>query len=155
MIGWVQMLETPGSVVAASNSPMSFSRFIPGRHAASGLRLTIVSVMFTGAGSVEVSARAIFATTEASSGKFWMASFCFLTISIACGSEIDGSVTGMNIRSPSLSGGMNSLPIRGTSTRAPATVMTAMPSVTARWRSAKSSTGRYTQTRGRMIGLLF
>ena len=73
----------------------------------------MVSVMFSGAGSVEVSARAIFATTEATSGNCWMAAFCFLVISMACGSEIAGSVTGMNIRSPSLRGGMNSRPMRG------------------------------------------
>ena len=46
-------------------------------------------------------------------------------ISIAWGSEIAGSVIGMNIRSPSLSGGMNSLPIRGTSATAPANTSTA------------------------------
>ena len=91
MIGWVQMFDTPGSVVAASISPMSFSRVIPGRHSASGLRFTIVSVILTGAGSVEVSAREIFATTDATSGNFWIASFCFFTIAMACGSEIDGS----------------------------------------------------------------
>ena len=136
------MFETPGSVVAVSISPISFSRVIPGRHADSGLRLTIVSVMFTGAGSVDVSARAILATTEATSGNFSIAAFCFLTMSIAWGSEIDGSVTGMNIKSPSFSGGMNSFPIRGTSASAPATVTTAMPSVITRCRRAKSSTGR-------------
>ena len=36
-----------------------------------------------------------------------------------------GSVTGMNIRSPSFRGGMNSLPIRGTSDTAPAKTRTA------------------------------
>src|SRR5438105_9069886 len=96
MIGCVQMFETPGIVVAWSSSPISFSRVMPGRHWDSGLRLTIVSVMFTGAGSVEVSARAIFATTDATSGAVWMAAFCFLVISIAWDREIAGSVTGMN-----------------------------------------------------------
>src|SRR5437867_13167593 len=91
MIGCVQMFDTPGSVVACSSSAISFSRVIPGRQADSGLRLTIVSVMLTGAGSVEVSAREIFATTEATSGTFWMASFCFLVTAMAWGSEIAGS----------------------------------------------------------------
>src|SRR5207245_1272876 len=113
-IGWVQRFDTPGSVVARSNSPISVARVIPGRHSASGFRLTIVSVMLTGAGSVEVSARAIFATTAATSGTRWMAAFCVLVIAIAWGSEMAGSVTGMNIRSPSFRGGMNSDPIRGT-----------------------------------------
>jgi len=56
MIGWVQMFETPGRVRATSarHQPLA-------RHAgpATPLRLqilTIVSVMLTGAGSVEVSA---------------------------------------------------------------------------------------------------
>ena len=71
-----------------------------------------------------------------------MASFCFLVTAMACGSEIAGSETGMNIRSPSLSGGMNSLPMRGISATAPATTSTAMPSVNARWRSAQPSIGR-------------
>ena len=64
----------------------------------------MVSVMLSGAGSVEVSARAILATTAATSGTDWMAAFCFRVISIAWGSEMAGSVIGMNIRSPSLSG---------------------------------------------------
>src|SRR6266511_4005084 len=81
MIGWVQMFDTPGKVVAASSSPMSCSRVIPGRHSDGGLRFTTVSVMLTGAGSVEVSAREIFATTEATSGTAWMAAFCFFVIS--------------------------------------------------------------------------
>ena len=53
-----------------------------------------------------------------------------------------GSVTGMNIRSPSLSGGMNSRPIRGTSDTAPANTRTAAPMVSTRWRKAQRSSGR-------------
>ncbi len=152
MIGWVQMFETPGSVAAMSSSAMIFSRVMPGRHWLSGLRLTIVSVMLSGAGSVEVSARETFATTSATSGSRAIAAFCIRVISIAWGSEIAGSVIGMNIRSPSLSGGMNSLPIRGTSAIAPASTTTAAPSVRTRCRSAQPSNGRYSQTRGRMTG---
>ena len=152
MIGWVQMFETPGSVVATSSSPISRSRVMPGRHTASGFKLTIVSVMLTGAGSVEVSARAILATTDATSGNCWMAAFCFFVISIAWASEIEGSVTGMNMRSPSFSGGMNSLPILGTSATAPTTTSTATARVNTRCRSASANTGRYAHTSGRMIG---
>ena len=132
MMGWVQMFETPGRVVATSSSAISFSRVIPGRHWDSGLRLTMASVMFTGAGSVEVSAREIFATTPATSGTLRMAAFCFLLISIACGREIAGSVTGMNMRCPSFRGGMNSFPIRGTRARAPTSTRAPTPSVSAR-----------------------
>jgi len=142
MIGCVQMFDTPGSVVAASSSPISFSRVMPGRHSRGGFRFTTVSVMLTGAGSVEVSARAILATTDATSGNFPMASFCLRAISMACPRPIAGSVTGMNIRSPSLSGGMNSVPMRGSNATAPTTTRRATLSVARRCRNARSSTGR-------------
>lgn len=102
----------------------------------------MVSVMLTGAGSVEVSAREILAVTEATSGTCWIAAFCLRVISIACGSEIAGSVTGMNIRSPSFRGGMNSLPMRGTRATAPTKMRTAPPRVRARCRRTHPSTGR-------------
>jgi hypothetical protein len=132
MIGWVQMFDTPGSAVAWSSSAMSFSRVMPGRHWDSGLRLMTASVMLSGAGSVEVSARAILATTPATSGTFPIAAFCRLAISTACDSPMAGSVTGMNMRSPSLSGGMNSRPIRGTRATAPANTRTAAARVSTR-----------------------
>ena len=126
---------------------------MPGRHADSGLSSTTVSVMLSGAGSVDVSARAILATTAATSGTVWMARFCFRAISMAWGSETAGSLMGMNIRSPSLSGGMNSRPIRGTSDTAPASTSAAAASVRTRWRRAQPSTGRYSQVSGRITGL--
>ena len=129
-------------MVAASSSPMSRSRVMPDRHCESGFRLTMVSVMLTGAGSVEVSAREILATTPATSGTARIAAFCFFVMSIACGNEMAGSVIGMNMRSPSLSGGMNSLPIRGTRARAPTRTRVAMPSVIRRCRRAQPSVGR-------------
>ena len=68
MIGWVQMLQTPGSVAACVQlGDVPLARH-PGPPLISGLRLTMVSIMLTGAGSVEVSARPILATTEATSG---------------------------------------------------------------------------------------
>ena len=62
MIGIVQMVETPGNCTAALISARKRSNVIPGRHCAFGFRCTTVSVMFNGAGSVDVSARATFAT---------------------------------------------------------------------------------------------
>ena len=88
MIGCVQMFATPGRATAWSSSPISFSRVMPGRHADGGFRFTIVSVMLTGAGSVDVSARAIFATTPATSGNRAIAAFCRFAMSIAWGSPI-------------------------------------------------------------------
>src|SRR5262245_65454386 len=102
--------------------------------------------MFTGAGSVEVSDRAILATTVATSGNFWISAFCFLMISIACGSEIDGSVTGMNIRSPSFSGGMNSVQIRGARASEPDTVIREMERVITGMVRVKQRTGRTRRT---------
>ena len=80
----------------------------------------MVSVMFNGAGSVEVSARATLATAYATSGNDMRISFCRFAIWVFSSSEILGSAIGMNIRSPSLSGGMNSLPIPRATNRAPA-----------------------------------
>ena len=60
---------------ARRSASRASSRAATGR---SGLRFTMVSVMFTGAGSVEVSAREILATTPATSGTGRMAAFCFL-----------------------------------------------------------------------------
>jgi hypothetical protein len=57
LIGMVQALETPGNCKALSNSAISPSTVRPGRHCAFGLRLTIVSNISVGAGSVAVSAR--------------------------------------------------------------------------------------------------
>ena len=58
MIGCVQMLATPGHGRGARPARRcSFSRVIPGRHWSRGFRCMMVSVMLTGAGSVEVSAR--------------------------------------------------------------------------------------------------
>jgi hypothetical protein len=96
------------------------------------LSVTIVSVMLTGAGSVDVSARAILATTSATSGTAAIATFCFLAISTACVKPMAGSVTGMNNRCPSFNGGMNSLPIRGIIATAPANTRTAAAMVSTR-----------------------
>ena len=56
--------------------------------------------------------------------------------------QLLGSAIGMNIRSPSLSGGMNSLPIPGARANAPTKRPTAAVMVRARCASALCSTGR-------------
>ena len=75
----------------------------------------MVSVMLSGDGSVDVSARATLATTDSTSGNARSAAFCRVAIRVFSASEMLGSAIGMNSRSPSLSGGMNSLPIRDAS----------------------------------------
>ena len=111
MIGIVQMLVTPGSSAAALISVRRRSSVIPGRHWSRGFRWTIVSVMLSGDGSVDVSARPTFATTYSTSGVRMIVAFCRRAMSVFSSSETLGSVIGMKSRSPSLSGGMNSLPI--------------------------------------------
>ena len=75
MIGIVQIVDTPGNCAALLISERSRPSVMPGRHASRGLRCTIVSVMLSGAGSVEVSARATLATTYSTSGKAISAAF--------------------------------------------------------------------------------
>ena len=57
LIGMVQALETPGNCSALSISAIRLSIVMPGRHCSFGLRLTTVSNISDGAGSVAVAAR--------------------------------------------------------------------------------------------------
>ncbi len=142
MIGIVQMLVTPGSSAACPSSARSCSSVNPARHCSRGLRCTTVSVMFSGDGSVDVSARPTFATAYSTSGTCMSAVFCMRAISVFCSSEMLGSEIGMKRRSPSLSGGMNSVPMRAPTTRAPASSRAAPAIVAHRCESAPSSDGR-------------
>ena len=76
--------------------------------------------MFSGAGSVEVSARATLATTYSTSGKRHERGVLSASrFAVFSSSEMLGSAIGMNIRSPSFSGGMNSLPMPRATSNAP------------------------------------
>ena len=141
MIGIVQMFDTPGSCTARPISARNRSRVIPSRHWSLGLRCTIVSVMLSGAGSVEVSARATFATTYSTSGNFINAAFCRAAISVFSSSEMLGSAMGMNIRSPSFNVGMNSLPMPRARNNAPTKSTAAMVIVRTRCASAVRKAG--------------
>ncbi len=57
LIGMVQALETPGNWSALSISAIRLSTVTPARHCFFGLRLTTVSNISGGAGSVAVAAR--------------------------------------------------------------------------------------------------
>ena len=57
LIGIVQAFETPGNCSALSISAIKLSVVTPGRHSSFGLRLTTVSNISVGAGSVAVCAR--------------------------------------------------------------------------------------------------
>ena len=80
------------------------------------------------------------------------AAFCRCALRVFSSSEMLGSAIGMNIRSPSFSGGMNSLPMRLPATSAPANSRPAHASVAPRCESAHSSTGRYSARRPRITG---
>lgn len=77
----------------------------------SGFRVMVVSIISTGAGSVAVSKRPSLPATVCTSGNDLSTRSCQLMISFTSVREVPGSSTGMNSRLPSLSGGMNSLPM--------------------------------------------
>ena len=142
MIGIVQMLDTPGICTARPSSARRRSIVMPGRHWLRGFRCTTVSVILSGAGSVDVSARAIFATAYSTSGKVMRMAFCVAAIFVFSPSEMLGSAIGMNIRSPSFKGGMNSLPIPRATNSAPTSSRPATEIVSRRCDSAPSRMGR-------------
>ena len=112
LIGMVQALLTPGNCSTASISAMSLSVVMPARHSLSGFRLTTVSNISKGAGSVAVAARPALPKTEETSGKDLMILFCVCTSSPALVTDRPGKVVGMYNSVPSFSVGMNSEPIR-------------------------------------------
>ena len=112
LIGIVQLLENP--IILARNRPSisatSFSGVIPLRHSAGGLRLTTVSTISSGAGSVAVSARPVFANTLATSGTSIRIWSCCWIVRVIVWIDAPGRVAGMYSTVSSQRGGMNSLP---------------------------------------------
>ena len=110
LIGMTQALVTPGRFTRWRISSRIASSVMPGRHSLSGLKVIVVSIMVSGAGSVAVSARPILPNTVSTSGTD------LISLSVCCNSsralpmDRPGRVVGMYIQSPSSSGGMNSLP---------------------------------------------
>ena len=100
-----------------------------------------VSVMFTGAGSMELSARPIFPTTLSTSGSCAMTLSCQRKICPAFVSEMLGSVIGIKSAVSSFKGGMNSEPIVVASNTALTKTTTAAPRVRRRCRSAQFRVG--------------
>ncbi len=74
--------------------------------------MMVVSIISTGAGSVAVSERPSLPAADATSGCSLITRSCQDMMRLTSVSEVLGSNTGMKSRLPSLSGGMNSLPIR-------------------------------------------
>ena len=112
MIGIVQMLRRRAAGRPAPSPRADGRASCPARHWSRGFRCTIVSVMLSGDGSVEVSARRLSRRRTRPPETACRAAFCRCAIRVFSSSEMLGSAIGMNIRSPSFSGGMNSLPIR-------------------------------------------
>src|SRR3546814_9936641 len=67
-IGGIQILARPGTFTTRSNSSISFSGVIPGRHDPRGLKRMVVSNISRGAGSVALSARPALPNTLSTSG---------------------------------------------------------------------------------------
>ena len=115
----------------------------------------VVSNMLTGAGSVAVSARPAFPIT------LWTSGNCISSRSVCCRSSrpfvmlIPGSVLGIYKRSPSSSGGMNSVPRRVKGMMMLVIANTAPSSTTHRNRIAIVNSGWYIHCWIFEIGLTF
>src|SRR5207247_6604935 len=110
-MGCVQIFVTPGMRSFSSSRCIIASFVSPAGHWSFGLKVTIVSVMLIGAGSVDVSARPIFPTTEAIAGSCEIIRSCSRNNSVAFDNDMLGSVTGIHIAVSSSKGGMNSDPL--------------------------------------------
>ena len=140
-MGCVQIFVTPGMRSFSSSRCMIASFVSPAGHWSFGLKVTIVSVMLIGAGSVDVSARPIFPTTEATAGSCEIIRSCSRNNSVAFDNDMLGSVTGIHIAVSSSKGGMNSDPILPARNTANPNRSAAEASVSTRCRNAKRSTG--------------
>src|SRR6478736_4688851 len=135
------MLVTPGRRSFSSSLCRIVSLVVPAGQLSLGLKLMMVSVMFTGAGSMALSALPILPTTLSTSGSCAIILSCQRRISVALVKEMLGSVMGMNSAVSSSSGGMNSEPIVVASQSAEAKMTTAVLSVIILCFKAQVSTG--------------
>ncbi len=94
-IGMVKEFETPGMVRASFISSFSFSTVMPGLHRDSGFKLTTVSNISRGAGSVAVSALPALPKTLSTSGMPLRILSCNRRSSVATDMDAAGAVTGM------------------------------------------------------------
>jgi len=140
-MGCVQMLVTPGMRSFSSSLSRIASLVVPAGHSSFGLKMTTVSVMLMGAGSVAVSARPILPTTISTAGSAAMMRSCSRMSSVALVSEMEGSAMGIQSADSSSNGGMNSEPMVVATASAATNSVTAAPSVIARCRSAHASDG--------------
>jgi len=95
LIGIVHAPLTPGISTALPKSAISESMVTPGGHSASGFRLTMVSDISMGAGSVAVAARPAFPNTLATSGNPLMIRSWVWSSSAALVTDSPGWLTGM------------------------------------------------------------
>src|SRR6185369_12525816 len=114
---------------------------VPAGHWSLGLKITVVSAMFVGAGSVAVSARPILPTTISTAGSAAMMRSCWRITWVAVVKEMRGSVIGMKSAVSSSRGGMNSEPIVVAMNRAEANKITATATIANRNRNAQRNTG--------------
>ena len=152
IMGWVHMLDQPGTFTTESSSIRIFSLVIPFRHSFLGLRFIMDSAISIGAGSVGVSALPAFPTTVSTSGTVIISALLFLRSSTTRVIEALGRVTGMSRIVPSSKGGINSLPIMGNSTPAATTRAIVRPNGIHLKRSAHFRPAMYILTRNLTMG---
>ena len=95
MIGIQKMLGMPGKRIVRSISSLRRSQVMPFRHSLSGLRVTTVSNMLSGAGSVGVSARPALPKTRSTSGNCLSMRSWTWSAARACVTDMPGSAVGM------------------------------------------------------------
>ena len=111
-IGGTHTFAIPGIETILSSSSTNFAGVMPGRHWSRGIKWIVVSSIVSGAGSVAVSARPALPNTLATSGTLLINRSVCCSKRLASRAEMPGSVDGIYSRSPSSSGGINSLPRR-------------------------------------------
>ena len=85
----------PGVLMLAFISAVSFSQVIPGRHCSGGFKVTTVSNIESGAGSVGVSAWPALPKTESTSGNLSSMRSWICRILVASVIDMPGTAVGM------------------------------------------------------------
>src|SRR5258708_3044351 len=107
-IGCQKMFAMPGVLILAFISAMILSHVMPGRHWPGGLKVTTVSNIESGAGSVDDSACPALPKTVWTSGILLSCRFCIWRTFVVSLIDMPGTAVGMKSIVPSFSGGMNS-----------------------------------------------
>ena len=142
LMGMVQLFTIPVNRSSRSILAISSSWDRRSGHSDGSLRLTMVSTIDMGAGSVALRARPALPHTDSTSGKVMRMLSCFCRRRRCSAIAIPGMEFGMYISEPSSSGGMNSVPSFESGQYEPASTNMAPTSTVARCARTHRSTGR-------------